>query len=112
MNDFGNLSRRSVLAIFAAFGLLFAFVLIYWNHQSLAAKEQSLNINFVGTVNNVSYDVKGIPNITIGDKEFYLGSGYHFDYQIQKGDSLIKKKGSNIYKLIKSKSGKTLEFSN
>jgi len=55
---------------------------------------------------------KGVPNVIVSGKEYYLSAGYNFDHKIEKGDSLIKYKDSNLYKLVKHTSGETFAFKN
>ena len=71
---------------------------------------KNFNIDFTGRVDKVQYDIKQFPTITLGGKVYYIGSGYNTDHQIEIGDSLIKRKGSDVYLLIKQKTHKTIEF--
>jgi len=66
--------------------------------------------SFSGTVERVDYDIKEFPTITIGDSSYYIGAGYNTNHQIEVGDSVIKKRGSDIYKLIKRGSHMVIEF--
>lgn len=108
--DFGNLSKRSVIALFIAAGVLFISTLSYWYHEDLKADAKDLKKSFVGTVENVTYDIQGQATITINKEDFYIGSRYGVDHQIQVGDYVVKKIDSPLITLTKAGSGKILEF--
>jgi len=74
--------------------------------------KKNLSYNFFGVIDSARYDEKGTPIVFINQHEYTLSAGYNFDYQIQKGDTLKKKKGSTIYTLIKQKTGKIMVFKN
>src|SRR5258708_4070460 len=69
----------------------------------LIGGEMSLNDSFNGLVQNVNYNEKGIPTVTIKGIEYYLaGENWgHYQDKIETGDSMIKKKGELYIKLIK-----------
>ena len=71
-----------------------------------------LSYKFSGRVDAVSYDIKGFPNVTVNNKRYCLSAGYNFNYKIELGDTLKKRRGSNIYTLIKHKNGEILIFDN
>ena len=72
----------------------------------------NLSYQFKGVVSKIRYDVKGIPYVTVNGSGYYLNAGYGFSKEIEQGDSLIKHKGSTIYKLIKKDSGTVIDFDN
>ena len=72
--------------------------------------EINKNINFRGVVQSVKYDEKGFPTIKLDDKYFYLEGPYNFNFKIEKGDILIKQKGSTSYKLVKQISHEIIIF--
>jgi len=73
--------------------------------------DKNLSYNFIGAVETVSYDVKGIPTVSINSNKYYLSGGYNFNFEIEKGDTLKKKQGSNIYTLVKQ-TGKVILLKN
>lgn len=87
-------------------------LLSYVYFSTNSNRQKNLSYHFDNIVQNVSYDVKGIPTITIEKQDYYLSDGYNFNYKIEKGDSLKKRKGSNIYILIKDHTGEKLHFTN
>ena len=96
-------------AIFVFFGILFMVFLSIMNTRSF---KRNLFFEFDGTVEKVIYDAKGIPEVTVKGKTYYISAEYNFDYKIQKGDRLKKKRGSNIYTLTKQKTGEVIDFAN
>lgn len=74
---------------------------VYMIYISVKANDKYLDIEFNGKVQNVRYDVKGFPYVTIKDKEFYLGVNTNFEYLIEKGDSVTKRKANSEIILIK-----------
>ncbi len=100
--------------IFFLFGMAFmclTFILfiIYSNSK---ADEINYNYSFSGRVDSVSYDVKGIPYVHVNGQFYYLDDGYNFDHLVEKGDTMIKHKGSVVYKLIKHANKKVFKFKN
>lgn len=70
----------------------------------------NLNIDFAGRVERVEYDIKEFPTVTLRGGTYYIGSGYNTNNQIEVGDSLTKRKGSDVYILIKHNSHKTIKL--
>ena len=93
------------------FGVLCALFLSFLLFSTKKSFDRNLSYDFTGVVDTVAYDVKGIPTVTILNNEYYLSAGYNFNYQIEKGDTLKKERGSNIYTLIKQ-TGKVTLFRN
>jgi len=60
--------------------------------------DELVSYEFNGVVENVFYDEKGSPSVTINDTQFHLVGGWNFKHSIQIGDSIIKKK--NELKII------------
>ena len=68
--------------------------------------------NFDALIQNVSYNVKGDPTITINGTEYFL-SYSHWQFgiaKIEKGDRIIKIKGKMDLKLIKKNRRDTINF--
>jgi hypothetical protein len=84
----------------------------FFIYSSNANFTDNLSYGFKGVVENVSYDIKGIPVITVNKKRYCLSAGYNFRFQIEKGDELSKTKGSSIYILQKKKNGQVILFNN
>ncbi|WP_316836977.1 hypothetical protein [Pedobacter nutrimenti] len=82
-------------------GIGFAFF-IGWNFFMLKKNnKENLSYKFNGIVESVNYDVKGIPSVVIQGDEYYLSGGWNFEHLIEKRDSLQKKEGEMVVKLIK-----------
>ncbi len=93
------------------FGVLCTLFLSFMLFSAKNSFYRNLSYNFTGVVDDVAYDIKGIPTVTIKNDEYYLSAGYNFNYQIEKGDILKKKRGSNVYTLIK-RTGQVTLFKN
>lgn len=67
--------------------------------------------HFNGTVQNVTYSIKGYPTVTINGTNYPLDYPYwNFSIPIGKGDRIIKKKGEMNLKLIKRNRKDTIDF--
>ena len=84
--------------------------LIYWAIDFQRQDRKYLDVEFAGEVERVEYDIKQFPTIQINNVGYYIGAGYYTDHQIEVGDSVIKVRGSYVYKLIKRKTKKEIEF--
>lgn len=80
-------------------------------HFGKRQRSRYLDMEFSGTVLDIDYDIKNYPTVNVDGVSFYIGSYYFFDNQIEKGDSLIKKRNQYVFELVKKKSGKRLCFS-
>ena len=73
--------------------------------------KQTNEMEFRGVVQNVQYDIQGNATIMINDSTYKPRSNrWAFRGQIQKGNSLIKFKGSMDIKLIKKKTRNEMIF--
>lgn len=99
-----------LLIVLVAGFFLFGSAITYVIQQEKIASKNNLDLEFAGKVTYIYYDVKQFPTITIDSNDYYIGAGYHTDHQIEVGDSVIKRRSSGIYKLIKRKSGRIVEF--
>jgi hypothetical protein len=72
------------------------------------------NYCFEGVVENVYYNDKGTPTVTINKESFFLGyNDWDFSIvRVEKGDIMIKKKGDMNLKIIKMDSKDTINFFN
>ncbi|MGZ3751782.1 MAG: hypothetical protein ACXVB0_01510 [Mucilaginibacter sp.] len=106
----GNRIIRLIVMILILTGSLFyGASFFYFAHK---ARVKNLENNFKDTVAAVRYDLKGLPEVIIKGKRYYLTAGYSFEHKIETGDSLIKLKGQLTYKLVKKKSGVVFLFNN
>ncbi|WDF56536.1 hypothetical protein [Mucilaginibacter sp. KACC 22063] len=93
--------------------LLFLGIFTWHNYiNNKAADIENLSNSFNGIVQKVEYNVKGMPSVMVHDKQYHLIGGYNFEYKISKGDSLIKRKNSTVYKLIKKGTDSVFLFEN
>ena len=93
-------------------GITILTSIIFFRIMYVKSVKTNLEYEFSGIVENVVYDAKDIPEVTVKKKSYYLADEYVFDHKIQKGDSLKKKKGSVIYMLIKRQTKEHIEFTN
>ena len=74
-------------------GLLFLYV---------RANKIENDYQFSGVVQNITYGDKGTPKIIVEGRTYYLTyTKEDFIHKIKPGDSLIKKRNSRTYKLVK-----------
>lgn len=93
--------------------LVFCGIFTWHNYKNNKAVHiENLSIAFKGVVQKVEYNVKGTPYVIVNGKQYYLIDGYNFEYKISKGDSLIKRKNSTVYKLIKKGTDSVCLFEN
>jgi len=83
-----------VAICFLSFIIVNLYFLVNGNKKNLAYE-------FSGVVEDVNYDVKGSPYVTVKHKTYYLSEGWNFQHLIEKGDSIKKKKNNFEVKLIK-----------
>lgn len=69
----------------------------------------NLRHEFNGAVEDVRYDTKGTPYVTIGQTTYYLSASWDFKHLIEKGDTLQKRAGDLKVTLIK-KNNKIFTF--
>jgi len=96
--------------VLSAFAVIVICVITWWVSNTIKANKENLNVDVNGKIQYVDYDIKGFPTLIIHNRKVYIGSGYNVNHEIQLGDSLIKKKGSTVYKLVKYNSGEVVEF--
>lgn len=65
---------------------------------------------FDGTVEDVTYNIKKLPTVTINGKNYQIYYPYTFPVQIEKGDKMIKRRGNIRLLLIKPHSKDTIDF--
>jgi hypothetical protein len=76
------------------------------------AKEENLARSFIGVIEYIEYDEKGIPTVIVNGQKYYLSTSYNFEHKLEKNDSLIKYKNSTIYKLVKNGTNQVILFGN
>ena len=70
----------------------------------IRADRKENGYQFSGVIQSITYSDKGTPAVIIGGKEYFISfPNPDFQKKIELGDSLIKLKGSKIYKLINNK---------
>src|SRR5687767_12558833 len=96
-----------VVVILVVFVYLLVGIYISLKRQ----KEIIKNFEFKGVVENVRYEKKGIPYVTVNSKTYYLSyNNWSLKRSIQKGDFIIKEKGALSITVIKKNSGEKLTF--
>ncbi|SDS42134.1 hypothetical protein SAMN05216490_1124 [Mucilaginibacter mallensis] len=105
------LADRWILRVIIPIVVIFIFTMVYLTHKANLIDH---GYQFNGPVDSVTYDEKGKATIIIRKHQMYLGdNNWDFDHnRIQKGDSMIKKRGSMIIKLIKPDGRVILEGEN
>lgn len=101
-------NTKNIIAFLIICPIVFSLVAAYWVIGDIKGARENLNINFAGKVERIQYDIKQFPTIAVNGSTYYIG--YNTDNQIEVGDSLIKRKGSDVYILIKEKTHKTIKF--
>lgn len=84
--------------------------LIYWAIDFQRQDRKYLDVEFAGEVERVEYDIKQFPTIQIHNVSYSIDAGYYTDHQIEVGDSVIRVRGSYVYKLIKGKTKKEIDL--
>lgn len=102
-------NSKLFVAVVAIMLTLF-FSWVFFSAKNKVAR--NLAIHFNGVVQDVTYDVKGIPSVTLNGKIYYLSAWYYFNHEIEKGDRLEKDAGSNVYRLTKRGTKKIRLFNN
>ncbi|MGY3214527.1 hypothetical protein [Mucilaginibacter sp. HD30] len=110
MREYQKVNKKYAILVFIVFVIVCILMLVDTIIRVREGARKYLNMDFAGTVDRVEYDIKQFPTITLKGKIYYIGSGYNTDHQIEIGDSLIKKKGSMVYKLIKHNTGSVILF--
>lgn len=100
--------NRVTARFFFIFCVFFFGYLIYSTKKS---DQKNLDYDFHGLVEDVRYDQKNLPYVTVGKREYYLDAGYNFQHKIAIGDSISKNRGTNVYTLTMP-SGETISFKN
>jgi len=86
---------------FILVGICFLSFIIVNVYFLVRGNKINLSYEFDGVVEEVRYDVKGTPYVTVKDTTYYLSEGWNFEHLIEKGDSIQKKKNDLEVKLIK-----------
>ena len=88
------------------------FIDFYFEQSKKFARQKNLNYSFSGIISNIKYDGDATPFVTINGTDYHLSPGYNFKGKLERGDSLIKVKGSRAYRLIKRNSKEVIIFKN
>ena len=92
--------------------MLVIFFIVCLVILQINVQRKNLNYDFNGIVQNVTYDIKRCPTVTINGTNYSLGGrnwGFYKD-TIETGDKMIKKKGSMDLYLIKPYKKDTINF--
>ena len=106
-----NLKKPHFGLLILSIAIVITICFAYYTITTLTMTRRiNRDYNFNGIIEKVHYSIKGFPEITIKNRSYCLDAGYNFEYKIENGDSLIKKKGSTVYKLIKNKTHEIFYF--
>jgi hypothetical protein len=95
-------NRKWIVTIIVIGGLFLLWIIGYIHFRLM---------DFNGTVQNVTYSVKGFPTVTINGTNYSLDyTNWGFNVPIEKRDKLIKKKGEMNLKLTKRNRKDTIDF--
>lgn len=87
-----------IYIVVGSFFIIFLFIFY------IRADRIENSYQFKGIVQKITYGDKGTPKVIINDNAYFLSfPDWSFNNKIEQGDSLIKRKNSRIYKLIKHK---------
>ncbi len=64
----------------------------------------ALSYEFNGRIDNIRWDMKGFPTLTVNNRCYYLGN-WNFNHSLSLRDSIIKKKNEMEIKVIQSETG-------
>jgi hypothetical protein len=100
ITELDRLLNRVIIGLFIT---IVVITIIKGIRLNIKGKAESLNYQFDGIVDSVSYDIKGGATVVIKGSHYYLGgTSWSFDRnEIQKGDSIFKKRYLMTIKLIK-----------
>ena len=89
--------------------ILFAICAIIAIVANYLAKKRELERDITGVIRKIEFDEKRTPNVTVDNVTFpLLTFTKYFSLNLGIGDTIIKKKNSTIYKLIKVKTRKVV----
>jgi len=109
-DDFKQRVNKIVKYVFPI-GLV--ILVVYFYLSSASYEKKAVKLKFSGTVEEVVYDGKSFPLVTIKGEKYYLGSHFwNFEHQITVGDYMEKDSGRYLVKLIKRNGGKVIIFDN
>ncbi|WCT11663.1 hypothetical protein [Mucilaginibacter jinjuensis] len=110
MKENYQLKKKETIAFIILIIVAISFFEFYGIKEDHEADRKNINLEFAGRVERIEYNIKQFPTVTVGDSAYHIGSGYNTDHQIGIGDSIIKRKGSEVYTLIKYNTNKVIEF--
>ena len=97
-------SRRNYIIPIAIVAII--FLLRYIREQN-----SNMGCDFRGIVQNVEY-TEDYTKVTIKGHDYTIDDDYDIQHLIKKGDYLIKRRGSSIYRLVKYEHPKVFTFDN
>jgi hypothetical protein len=105
-----KINKKAVIVVVIFYVTVIILDSIYQAKIESEQNRKNLNLDFSGRVERIDYDIKQLPTIALKGGYYYIGAGYYTDHRIQVGDSMIKRRGTNVYTLIKQGSHKVIKF--
>jgi hypothetical protein len=88
-----------------------AIVAIIFLLRHIREQNRNMGCDFRGIVENVEY-VDDCTKVTIKGHVYVIDDEYDVQHLIKKGDYLIKRQGSTVYRLVKYEHPKVFTFDN
>ena len=88
-----------------------AIIAIIFLLRHIREQNRNMGCDFRGIVQNVVY-TDGYTEVAIKDHVYILDNNYNVQHLIKKGDFLIKRRGSTIYRLVKYEHPRVFTFDN
>lgn len=97
-------SERYTKIVLSFFIVSVTLMAILFNYMDNRATKESLNFQFNGKVDSVTYNIKGKATVLINGVEYPIfDPNWNFDHtRIMKGDSIVKRENSMIIKLFRN----------
>ncbi len=89
---------------------IFVVVILAMVLLNMRAEKEISDYEFNGKIDYVIYEKGNCPVITVSKKDFHLGSHWSLGRSLNIGDSIIKKKGEMIIRVIKHSNGEEQIF--
>ncbi|HEY4194942.1 MAG TPA: hypothetical protein VGM63_05375 [Mucilaginibacter sp.] len=88
-----------------------AIVAIIFLLRDIREENRNMGCDFRGIVQNVEY-TDDCTKVTVKGQVYPIDDDYDIQHLIKKGDFLIKRRGSTIYRLVKYEHPKVFTFDN
>ncbi|WP_184550720.1 hypothetical protein [Mucilaginibacter sp. FT3.2] len=84
--------RRWIVFSLIVVLILFTILIIIEDNK---AQKKMLDWDFAGIITNIKFNSKGAPDIVVNHKTYFLPSSeWQINFNMQKGDSIVKKAGT------------------